>query len=54
MIININGASYKTQVPKTKTFSGNSLEGWLLTAQHYKDKEIINNLLKAQFIKEIK
>jgi hypothetical protein len=54
MVISINNISYKTQVSKNKVFSGNSLEGWLLTAQSYKDKEIIDGLLKAQFIKEIK
>jgi hypothetical protein len=54
MIIKINGTSYKTQVSKNKVFSGTSLEGWLLAAQHYNDKAIVDSLIKAQFIMEIK
>ena len=54
MVITINNSTYKTQVSKNKVFSGTTLEGWLLTAQHYNDQEIIDSLLKVEFIKEMK
>lgn len=54
MTIKINNHWYKTQVSINKVFSGTTLEGWLLTAQHYNDKGIVDNLLKAKFIKEIR
>ena len=37
-----------------KFFSGTTLEGWLLTAQEYRDQEIVDSLLKAKFIKVIR
>jgi hypothetical protein len=54
MTIKINNHWYKAQVSINKVFSGTTLEGWLLTAQHYRDQGIVDSLLKAKFIKEIK
>ena len=54
MTIKINGHWYKTQVSMNKFFSGTTLEGWLLTAQEYRDQQIVDSLLKAKFIKVIR
>jgi len=53
MTFKIKGHYYKCLVNPQKAFSGNTLEGWMLTAQD-NDNGIVETLLKAQFIKEIK
>ena len=53
MTFKINGHYYKCLVNPQKAFSGNTLEGWMLTAQD-NDNGIVASLLKAKFIKEIR
>jgi len=54
MKFKFNNKSYKTIISKNKSFSGTTLEGWILTAQDYNDQEIIDSLIKARFIEESK
>ena len=53
MIFKINGHYYKCIVDPQFAFSGTTLEGWMLTAQD-NDNGIVESLLKAKFIKEIR
>lgn len=53
MTFKINGHYYKCLVNPQKAFSGNTLEGWMLTAQD-NDNGIVAELLKARFIEQIR
>ena len=53
MTFKINGHYYKCLVNPQFAFSGNTLEGWMLTAQD-NDNSIVAELLKAKFIMEIR